>query len=327
MASSSTSQKKKQSQQDSSKGAYDAFRAVDELVSKPVLGSDGAASWQQFRQTNAQAQRYHSLRPSVAPTAPLKGSQRTEAAAGGFKSWQDERQHEIKEREKAGAAPLHAGYTVFKDSNKEEAEEAANKKRLKKIEERIRPDDVPYFIPTDSFQGWKFDYVFTTRDRSTGYYWDGTDSVKKLKGTLKEPEPAPTIEESATSSTKREIPPTEDSDGIAKKKKKKRKQLQGPVIVDDPNNPLEQVAAALQKKIQTKTNLPTGWEATVDPTSKKTYYYNRQTGERAWERPSTTCNHGTQSLPEGWSAAKDPTTGKEYYYHAATKETRWERPT
>jgi hypothetical protein len=33
----------------SSDKSFDAFKKVDELVSKPVLGSDGAASWQSFR--------------------------------------------------------------------------------------------------------------------------------------------------------------------------------------------------------------------------------------------------------------------------------------
>ena len=31
---------------------FDAFHDVDELVSKPVLGSDGAASWQDFQKNN-----------------------------------------------------------------------------------------------------------------------------------------------------------------------------------------------------------------------------------------------------------------------------------
>ena len=33
----------------SSSSAYDAFSTVDSLVSKPIMGSDGAASWQQFQ--------------------------------------------------------------------------------------------------------------------------------------------------------------------------------------------------------------------------------------------------------------------------------------
>lgn len=319
MASSFT-QKKPSKDNDSSKGAYDAIGAVDELVRKPVLGSDGAASWQQFRQTNVHARKYHLSRPSVAPTAPVKPT-------ASFKSWQEEREYESNERKTSGAAPLYAGYTTFKDTKQAVAEEAARKKRAKQIEERRRPDDVPYFLSAETFQGWKFDYVFTTRDRSTGYYWDGMDSVKKLRGELKEP---PAVEGSTTSTrnstrSKRETPSTDDLDDSTPKKKKKmrKKVLEGPVIVDDPNNPLEQVAAALQKKNQRETtNLPPGWETAVDSTSKKTYYYNVQTGERAWERPG----NGVPRLPEGWSAARDPTSGKEYYYHAATKETRWEKP-
>lgn len=34
-------------------------------------------------------------------------------------------------------------------------------------------------------------------------------------------------------------------------------------------------------------NGPTGWKSAIDPKSKKTYYYNRSTGEKTWKRPTS----------------------------------------
>jgi len=49
--------------------------------------------------------------------------------------------------------------------------------------ERVRPEGATYFIKAETFDGWKEDYVFTTKKgRGTGYFWDGMDSVKKLGG-------------------------------------------------------------------------------------------------------------------------------------------------
>ena len=290
------------------KSAYDAFNAVDKLVAKPVVGSDGAASWQQFRKNNKQ---YTSkLGSSVAPTAPLKAVDR----ATGMKTWQEERLNEAKIRESSGDASLNAGYTTFQ--NKNAAEEAAARKKRKLIEARVRPDDKEYFVPTKSFQGWKFDYVFTTKDRGTGYYWDGMDSVKRLRGELKEIPPTSTQADDEINESCDKVTSTE---GTTKKKKRKK---EGPVIVDDPSNPMEQVAVVLQQRNYQSETLPVGWEAAKDPTSGKVYYYNRTSGERQWDKPEVK----EATLPEGWSIAKDPTTGKEYYYHEKTKETRWERP-
>ena len=307
---SSTSNRNKDTT-DSSKASYDAFNAVDRLVAKPVMGSDGAAAWQEFRQGKL------SNSTSSAPKAPLKAADR----AAGFTSWEQERQTEMETRKAAGEAPMHAGYTTFKA--KDTAEQAAERKRRERIEKRIRPDEAAYYVPAENgFVGWKFDYIFTTRDRGTGYYWDGMDSVKKLRGELIETTPA--------DEPSRVVEPSEgngqDSTPLQKRKKKKRKKLEGPTIVNDPNNPMEQIAAALQKKNRQSELLPPGWEAAKDASSDKIYYYNRTTGERSWEQPGGTEKASENNLPAGWSSAKDPTTGKKYYYHAATKETRWDRP-
>ena len=276
------------------------------------MGSDGAAAWQDFRQGNVVSK----TTSSVAPKAPLKAADR----AAGFASWEEERQVEHQTRKDAGEASMHVGYTTFKAKNT--AAEAAERKQKARIEKRIRPDEVAYFLPAkNGFMGWKFDYIFTTRDRGTGYYWDGTDSVKKLRGELTVKEPA---QEIASGARAQPSGGNVDESAPKQRKKKKRKKLQGPTIINDPNNPMEQIAAALQKKNR-QMDLPSGWEAAKDANSDKMYYYNRQTGERSWEQPGTKANE-KDSLPSGWSAAKDPTTGKEYYFHSSTKETRWERP-
>jgi len=71
------------------------------------------------------------------------------------------------------------GYTEFKRRGRDQEEAALKKKRIK-IESRIRPDNVQYYIPSTNFIGWKKDYVFTTRENyGTGYYWDGTDSARE----------------------------------------------------------------------------------------------------------------------------------------------------
>ena len=296
--------------------SYDAFSTVDKLVAKDVLGSDGAASWQDFRKD------HKSNRTSVAPKAPLK---KADKLGSGFQSWEEERAHEDKVREKAGHASTGSGYTTFKKKNS--AEDAAERKRIKQIEARIRPDKEEYFIPSLTFQGWKFNYIFTTRpDRGTGYYWDGMDSIKQLRGDLKDEAVSPSKTEKAPAETSREEKP----------KKKKRKKNEGPTIINDPNNPMEQVAAVLQRRNQvmggnSDPTLPIGWEAARDPFSGKTYYYCRATGERKWEKPlsSESSSHNVKelsSLPAGWKSATDKSTGKTYYYNK-NGETRWEKPT
>lgn len=220
---------------------------------------------------------------------------------------------------------MGAGYTEFK--RKHDAEEAAARKKQRRIEQRIRPKEKKYFIEAATFEGWKFDYVFTTREgRGTGYYWDGMDSLKKLKGI----EDFPAEEEKAPEKEG----DTNDSNGVEKKKKKKKgkkRKSSGPVFVDDPNNPLEQVARAIQKRqaaLQSLPSqlLPSGWDKAQDPTTGKPYYFNKTTGERQWDPPLKHRKQQEAPLPDGWSMAKDESSGKTYYYNG-DGETRWERPT
>lgn len=313
------------------KSSFDAFAKVDEIVSKPILGSDGAASWQEFQKevsksstTGAIGSSHH--RPSAAPKAPLKKADRL---GTGFSSWEEERLHEEKVRNEAGHVSTGTGYTTFKKKNS--TEEAAERKRIKIIEARIRPENKEYFLPAPTFQGWKFDYVFTTRpDRGTGYYWDGMDSIKKLRGELEDGEK---IGDKEKEEEDEKDAGGEDHD---KPKKKKRKKNAGPVIVNDPNNPLEQVAALIEQRRRQMMAppvvdplLPPGWEIAQDSTSGKPYYFNRSTGERSWDRPHAV--HGSNTavkvaeLPEGWREAIDGTSGKTYYYHT-NGQTKWDRP-
>ncbi|CAJ1966851.1 unnamed protein product [Cylindrotheca closterium] len=292
----------------------DAFAKVDEMVSKPVLGSDGANSWQQFRKGNKAINNHK----SVAPKAPLKKS---DMLGTGFSSWEEERKHEDQMRQAKGQTSTGSGYTTFKKKNT--VEEAAERKRIKLIEARIRPDDKKYFIPSPTFEGWKYNYVFTTKvDQGTGYYWDGMDAIKELKGELVWPKKKV---EKATSETRDE---TEQAP-----KKKKRKKNRGPTIVSDPNNPMEQVHAILQQRRQAASgliaDLPPGWAASIDPSSKKPYYYNQATGERSWTKPENVDkaqSTASDELPKGWKSAVDKSTGKTYYYNDKG-ETKWEKPT
>jgi hypothetical protein len=300
------------------KSSFDAFAKVDAIVSKPVLGSDGAASWQDFRKDIKGA----AHRPSAAPKAPLKKMDRL---GTGFTSWEEERSNEDRVRKESGHVVAGSGYTTFKKKNS--SEEAAERKRVKNVEARIIPEDKDFFIPSKTFAGWKFDYIFSTRpDRGTGYFWDGTDSIKRLRGELPEEE---------TSATKNDGEGETNEEEAVKPKKKKRKKSAGPVILTDPNNPMEQLAGVIQRRNQklggvADPTLPAGWEAAKDPTSCKTYYFQRATGERSWEKPQPPSAEISKvtpedALPGGWTAATDKASGKHYYYNASG-ETRWDRP-
>ena len=347
----------------STKSSFSAFtiqNEVDESVAKPVLGSDGAARWQDFKGNNKLPT---TNKLSVAPAIPLK---KLDRVALKTTSIRDEQANEAKIRKDAGDRELGAGYTVFK--RKSDHEEIAEKKRKKLVLDRVRPDDVPYFIQAEAFEGFKFDYVFTTMEsRGTGYYWDGMDSLKKELGL------PPTVESAnddngdsnATSGTATKKP---------KKKKKKRKAAhEEPIFESDEMNPMEQIQQAILRRKQVMGALPSsltgvtnitnaaddaaalgadsraldlaappstaqilepdlvaaGWESAKDPSSGKTYYYKRSTNAHSWKKPilpTKSSAVGEEHLPDGWKSTKDPTSGKTYYYHTSGK-TSWEKPT
>lgn len=290
--------------------AYDAFSTVDSLVSKPVLGSDGAADWQNFQKNNKAK---GTASRGVAPHMPLKKADKL----SGLKSIQEERKHETSVRQEAGDRDMGSGYTVFK--KKHTLEEAAERKRRKMIMERRKPDDVDYFIRSDTFAGYKFDYIFTTRDGRTGYYWDGLDSIKKLdsnssvgdndagsESQSKSLSDKGRENESASQGTNEEPPKKKIKKDKDKKKKKKKKS-------DD---------KVEDQEVNTTTQTTKDkWQSAVDPMSGRVYYFNVELNETRWEHPSS------ENLPQGWEIAKDPSTGKDYFFNRKLNKTSWGRPT
>jgi hypothetical protein len=75
--------------------------------------------------------------------------------------------------------------------------------------------------------------------------------------------------------------------------------------------------------------LPANWEAVADPSTHKTYYWNKSTNETTWERPAADPSAGVtdESLPPGWIKVIHSATQQEYFIHQATNEKRWTRPT
>jgi len=329
--------------------SFSAFNDVDATVAKPVLGSDGAARWQDFRSNNKLPQS-----SNVAPAIPLKKLDR----ALGTTSLNDERAAEARVRKEGGDAESGSGYTQFK--RKTDQEEVAERKRRRLVLERVRPKDVPFYLSSTSFQTHKHDYVFTTKDRGTGYYWDGNDSIRKELGKPSlgadfDEEELPALDYSSEHNILANV----EKKKVKKKKKKKNSVTQEPE--DDQFNPMFQVAQALQRRDQilgsstpvgglapvdivnaqieaaalgiklptTTPNLITvlepqltaaGWDSAVDPSTTKTYYFKRSTNERSWTKPTL-----PKELPEGWKLTADK-TGKVYYYHTASGKTSWEKP-
>ena len=284
--------------------AYDAFSTVDSLVSKPVMGSDGAASWQKFQASTKSKQ---TKSRNVAPHIPLK---RTDKLTG-MKSIEEERKNEENLRKIGGDRKMGGGYTLFKRKG-HDRDEIADRKRLKMVEERKKPEDKKYFIKAATFAGWKEDYVFTTRERGTGYYWDGMDSVKRLvKGNSM----------STSSVATDTIDGAGEAAQVSKESKKKKKKKDKKAKMD---------SSATQ-------SLPNGWAEALDPTSGRTYYYNVSLNKTVWERPTNEktesgdvkgdiISDGGKPLENGWEEAKDPTTGKIYYFNRSLNKTTWERP-
>lgn len=322
--------------------SFSVLNDVDDQTSKAVLGSDGAARWQTFREEGG---RKINATSSVAPAIPLKRLDR----ALGTKSISDERAAEARIRRDAGDRELGSGYTEFKRKN--DHEEIAAEKKRKLILDRCRPDEMPYFLAAETFEGWKFDYVFSAKSRGIGYYWDGWDSMKRELGEEQ------TAED--TSSKLADDPRGDKDKSKTKSKKKKRRKIIQETVVEDDSNPMEQVAQALRRKqaalntnpLQSrevsvsdavalgamcktvaKESLPDGWESASDPTSGKTYYFCRSTGQRSWTKPVSNDkkvrneNNDGKDLPEGWKSAKDTTSSNIYYYHSDGR-TSWTKPT
>ena len=285
--------------------SYDAFSSVDKLVSKPVLGSDGALSWQQFQSSTKKSQSR-----GVAPHMPLKRADKL----SGMKSIQEERRNEENLRKSEGERSMGSGYTTFK--RKDDKAAAMERKRRKLVMERKRPEDKQYFFKADTFNGWKEDYVFTTRDSGLGYYWDGMDSLRKLTSAAAEVENNPAVEKESLPS---------EQEGTRKRKVKKEKKK---------SKSKKRSREEAVEKGKEKDVLPEGWETSIDPTTCKTYYYNRVLGKTSWEKPTAhekpiadEQSKSKEALPDGWETSLDPTSGKTYFYNRTLNLTTWERPT
>eukprot|EP01082_Thalassiosira_pseudonana_P000748 g1326.t1 g1326 contig10:1866226-1867455(+) len=296
------------------KSSFSAFNDVDDTVAKPVLGSDGAARWQNFKQNS----KLPASKSSVAPALPLKRLDR----ALGTKSLQDERATEAKVRKEAGDREVGAGYTEF--SKKDDHEERIAKKARQLIIDRVRPDDAIYFIQADTFEGSKFDYVFTTRDRGTGYYWDGMDSMKKELG---QPSTVPQATVSGDVDTTNDEA-GEDTSKLGKKKKQKKRQREPSVVPEsDPYNPMEQVAAAILRRKQAMEAPPT---ALLCASTTASDAVALGAGPAALLQSTTTTVNATTLEPElvaaGWESTVDPISGKKYYFRRDTNERSWTKP-
>jgi len=115
---------------------------------------------------------------------------------------------------------------------------------------------------------------------------------------------------------------------------------------------MEQMQAILERRNQQLTGmvpttttdddnnsvLPSGWEAAKDPSTGKTYYFHRATGDRSWEKPKSsnendTTGDGTAGennanespLPIGWKSVVDKASEKIYYHHT-NGEVTWTKP-
>ena len=312
--------------------SYSAFNDVDETVAKAVLGSDGAARWQDFKSTAKLKQT-----SSVAPAIPLKKLDR----ALGTTSINDERRTEAKVRADAGTAALGSGYTQFK--RKTDMEEVAERKRRKLVLARTRPKDERYFLDVSVFEGHKHDYVFTTKDRGTGYYWDGNDSIRKELG-------KPPI----TSLGVGGAAPSEDGtysaidggssgapapDNVKSKKKKKKKKTKAelpfynPNEDDDPFNPMAQVAQAIKRRNEILGRAPT-LAAEADRSNSR---LDASVLGASIRLPSSSVTSSAPSVEssavlepsvasDGWKSAVDASSGKTYFFNRKTNERTWTKP-
>ena len=331
------------------KTAYDAFAAVDDSVSKPVFGSDAAASWQNFKNENGVVSR------NVAPQVPLK---RGDKLGTGFQNIEEERSHEENIRKLNGHATIGAGYQHFKknkeDNDQHDKDVVIKRKSLSHqtvdedpmqngklaIDFRERPDGATYFIPSETFTGWKKDYIFSTRHRGAGYYWDGMDTVKDIHG-LSLP-----VDNENNSKDNHQPQPKEKRKEESKKKKKEKSK-----VIDKPD-PFQQVADAIARRnasLNNKFNSPeidlsesidlkalvaAGWSVAHDSTTGRRYFFHNDTRQTVWENPlskkkneviGSTASENAKLAAAGWSTAVTK-EGKIYYYSRQTNETRWDNP-
>eukprot|EP00592_Proboscia_alata_P013715 CAMPEP_0194386128 /NCGR_PEP_ID=MMETSP0174-20130528/84642_1 /TAXON_ID=216777 /ORGANISM="Proboscia alata, Strain PI-D3" /LENGTH=310 /DNA_ID=CAMNT_0039174989 /DNA_START=28 /DNA_END=956 /DNA_ORIENTATION=- len=298
--------------QEQAEPSFSAFSEIDNLVSKPVIGSDGALSWQNWR-NEAKGINKSTASLSVAPNLPMKQIDRKNT---GFQNFDQERENEMAVRKTMGDVAVGEGYTVFKRKEHEDklARNESNTTNIQ-LQKRTRPPDAIYFMQAKTFEGWKHDYIFTTKDgRGTGYFWDGWDTAR---GVL-ETQPKSSKEGDADSNKTRT-------------KKKKRKKGYDPHDAsslfqpDESNHPMTQVAEAIARAAQAASSKSSaecnnashparqkqvdvsldeaGWSSAVDSGTQKVYYFNKLTKETRWDHPLGGV------LPPGWNSVKDKESG------------------
>lgn len=66
--------------------------------------------------------------------------------------------------------------------------------------------------------------------------------------------------------------------------------------------------------------LPAPWLKKIDASSGRAYYFNTKTNATTWQRP------GEQPLPKDWITKQDPKTRRTYYFNTVTHKSTWDRP-
>eukprot|EP00536_Pseudo-nitzschia_multiseries_P014039 jgi/Psemu1/213597/e_gw1.649.22.1 len=93
--------------------------------------------------------------------------------------------------------------------------------------------------------------------------------------------------------------------------------------------------SAVEPQFEPVDDLAEGWEKVQDPTTGNIYYFNKETQETSWEKPTKEVSEAfreeekvlsSEEQHEDWAETLDPSSGKTYYYNAKTGETSWEKP-
>jgi len=126
-----------------------------------------------------------------------------------------------------------------------------------------------------------------------------------------------------------------------------------------PDSPSERDNQTSEDTDKGNDDLLEGWIEVADPSSGDSYWFNSETNETTWEKPSRSANNHDDgdilddwvdvqepkseeekiehepepepetldpTLPEGWTESTDPSTGQIFYWNESTGETSWERP-
>ena len=298
----------------------EAFTTVENATSKPVFGSDGAASWQNWQSETMEAAKLEALTQLQGRNLPKFPTTRSEKKLGG---WEVHREHH--ERNPLGYTNFHAKQSAEDELNKanpgkkrklakgEWAEGAHFKSTLAlaDIVERtwercnVLGEGLKSFLPSERFVGKKPGFVFKhVADIGTGYYFDEFGWVPKAS----DPESRLGGEkEQATGE------PTPSTTPAATKKKKKKKKKSSPATATVKNlgvpppptqstpqpiplptsqadldsisdissaDPQHQVQHAI--KLAAARRRDGGWEKMADPTSNREYFFNKLTNDTKW---------------------------------------------